>query len=483
MGYAMSRMPVSQFLRSRFRSLGDGGYAGLVFLLARSADNPDLHERLFREWPDTHDVTRRYLGVITPAPSVIVIDDRHWRRAEFSSAVDGVACLGEEKRLNTPAEHAESTFRMDVLPAEAHLALMPVLTRPLREHQDALTAAATEMRKFFGVSEKLLPCAVIVSLHEKKAFALALNDVPSLYALLKRIKIGLEPVTTEIDRQDAELARAKEARLALRSDGALGNLRGRADSLCATWNTHVTRLASELVSIAGERTDEDALLCRWMARRLDDNTSLTDEEQKSARTLVRLLSETGIHGRVPRRLRRTLAKLNSGYPTSDGVVVRRAALVEEERAIESRIGQLKAKIDELGQRLSLGAAIVDAAREFGLAPVNPQDMLAWRELTWPVEVLAQPERAPSSSDASPTSSTVKNAVAHAAARSIIQAGTIHGGVHIHEQAGGSTTPLPETTGPLNSNAMRGAVPPTSDSAQEPEPPPEPTSDGLPEPAS
>ncbi|UCA51852.1 hypothetical protein LEL86_22335 [Streptomyces sp. WA6-1-16] len=483
----MSRMPVGQFLRSRFRSLGDGGYAGLVFLLARSADNPDLHERLFREWPDTHDVTRRYLGVITPAPSVIVIDDRHWRRAEFASAVDGVACLGEEKRLNTPGENAESTFRMDARPAEEHMTLMPVLTRPVREHQDALSAAATEMRKFFGVSEKLLPCAVIVSLQEKKAFALALNDVPSLYVLLKQIKIGLEPVTTEIDKRDAELARAKEARLALRSDGALGNLRGRADSLGANWDWHVTRLASELVSIAGERYDEDASLCRWMARRLGQNTSLTDEEQKSARTLVRLLSEAGIHGRVPRRLRRTLAKLNAGYPNSDSVVVRLAALIEEERAIESRIGQLKAKIDELGQHLSLGAAIVDAAREFDLTPVSPQDMLAWRELAWPIEVLSRPKRAPSSSHSNPTSSSVENTVAHAAARSIIQAGTIHGGVHIYEQAGGSPPALSETTGPPNSKATRGNIPLPSDATPEPEPapepPPKPTSDGLQEPAS
>lgn len=447
MGYAMSRMPVSQFLRSRFRSLGDGGYAGLVFLLARSADNPDLHRRLFREWPDTHDVTRRYLGVITPAPSAIVIDDRPWRRGEFSSAVDGVACLGEKKRLNTPGKYAESTFRMDVRSAEEYMILMPTLARPLREHQDALTAAATEMRKFFGVSEELLPCAVIVSLQEKRALALALNDVPSLYVLLKQIKIRLEPVTTEIDMKDAELARAKEARLALRSDGALGNLRGKADRLCAAWNSHVALLASDLVSIAGERTDEDASLCRWMARRLSHDKSLTVEEQESARTLVRLLSEAGIHGRVPRRLRRTLAKLNAGYPNSDGVVVQRAALIKEERAIESRIGQLKAQIDELGQRLCLGEAIVDAAREFDLAPVSPQDMLAWRELTWPIEVLAQPKRAPSSPHSNPTSSSVENTVDHAAARNIVQAGVIHGDVHFYEQAGGSTTPPPETTGP------------------------------------
>lgn len=446
MGYAMRSMPVSAFLRSRFRSLGDGGYAGLVFLLARSADNPDLHRRLFREWSDTHDVTRRYLGVITPAPSAIVIDDRQWRSAEFSTAVDGVACLGEQKRLNTPGEYAESTFRMDVRPAEEHMILMPTLARPLREHQDALTAAATEMRKFFGVSEELLPCAVIVSLQEKRAFALALNDVPSLYVLLKQIKIRLEPATTEIDMKDAELARAKEARLALRSDGALGNLRGKADGLCAAWNRHVTLLASDLVSIAGERTDEDASLCRWMARRLGHDKPLTAEEQESARTLVRLLSEAGIHGRVPRRLRRTLAKLNAGYPNSADVVVQRATLIKEERAIESRIGQLKAQIDELGQHLCLGAAIVDAAREFDLTPVSPQDMLAWRELTWPIEVLAQPKRARRVLTRVP-SSTVENTVAHAAARNIVQAGAIHGDVHFHEQAGGSTTIPPETTGP------------------------------------
>lgn len=281
----------------------------------------------------------------------------------------------------------------------------------------------------------------------------------------------------------------------------MGNLPGRAESLCANWNWHVARLASELVGIAGERTDEDASLCRWMARRLGQNTSLTDEEMKSARTVVRLLSEAGVHGRVPRRLRRTLAKLNAGYPNGEAVVVRRAALVEQERAIESRIGQLKAKIDELGQRLSLGAAIVDAARQFDLMPISPQDMLAWRELTWPIEVLAQPERAPWGSDARPTASTVENVVAHAAARTIIQAGTIHGGVHIHERAGCPTSPLPEITDHLNSNATKGTIPATSDPTPEakaeakakakakqapepaPAPPPEPTSDGLPEPAS
>ena len=90
--------------------------------------------------------------------------------------------------------------------------------------------------------------------------------------------IGLRRKPVRSTAPGAELARAKEARFALRSDGALANLRGKADGLREAWNGHVARLASDLVSIAGERTDEDASLCRWMARRLGYDKSLTVEE-------------------------------------------------------------------------------------------------------------------------------------------------------------------------------------------------------------
>ncbi|WP_160311036.1 hypothetical protein, partial [Streptomyces sp. 150FB] len=371
------------FLRRPFRSLGDGGYAGLVFVLARSADNPELHRRLFREWSDTHDVTCRYLGVITPAPSGLVpvpysglvIDAGHWRN-EDGTPVEGVSCLGESSRLDTPGGKARSTLRMDAWPPRREaegggpadgavvedVTLLPALTHSLREHQDALTAAAGEMRRFFGVSEELLPCAVVVSLLEKRAYAVALDDVPSLYALLKRVRVELEPVTTEIDRRDAELARAREARRALRSAGARGNLLARADAQQRQWSVRMKRLAADLSGIADQLPGNEAELCRWMASRLADRGPLTEQEDRSAQTLARLLARSGDHRRLPRRLRRALAVHRAGDFGNAELAAQQLAYAAEERAVETRIGQLKAQIDDLGRRLCLGSAVVAAAQ-------------------------------------------------------------------------------------------------------------------------
>lgn len=448
MGYAMGRMTVGAFLRRPFRSLGDGGYAGLVFVLARSADNPELHRRLFREWPDTHDVTCRYLGVITPAPrSGLVIDAGHWRYEDYATAVEGVSCLGESSRLDTPWPQARSTLRMDAWPPRRDtegggpadgavvedVTLLPALTHPLREHQDALTAAAGEMRRFFGVSEELLPCAVVVSLLEKRAYAVALDDVPGLYALLKRVRVELEPVTAEIDRRDAELARAREARRALRSADVRSNLPARSRAQQWQWAVRMKRLAADLSGIADQLPGNEAELCRWVASRLADNEPLTEQEDRSVQTLARLLARSGDHRRLPRRLRRALAVHRAGDFGNAELAAQQMAYAAEERAVETRIGQLKAEIDDLGRRLCLGSAVVAAAQRFGLAPTTTANVPAWRELTWPVEVLVPAEQNGPQRRGGRTIGAGGNAVHHTSAGTVLQAGTIHGDVHVHEQ--------------------------------------------------
>jgi hypothetical protein len=129
------------------------------------------------------------------------------------------------------------------------------------------------MRRFFGVSEELLPCAVVVSLLEKRAYAVALDDVPGLYALLKRVRVELEPVTTEIDRRDAELARAREARRALRSAGARSNLLARSRAQQWQWSVRLKCLAADLSDIAHQLPHSEAELCRSAITRFSSTMS------------------------------------------------------------------------------------------------------------------------------------------------------------------------------------------------------------------
>ncbi|KIF72802.1 hypothetical protein QR77_41800 [Streptomyces sp. 150FB] len=115
------------------------------------------------------------------------------------------------------------------------------------------------------------------------------------------------------------------------------------------------------------------------------------------------------------------------------------AYAAEERAVETRIGQLKAQIDDLGRRLCLGSAVVAAAQRFGLAPTTTANVPAWRELAWPVEVLDRAEQKDPQRRGGRTIGAGGNVVHHSSAGAILQARTIHGDVYVHEQ---SMPPLP-----------------------------------------
>ncbi|WP_409464824.1 hypothetical protein [Amycolatopsis sp. GA6-003] len=433
MGF-VSYMSVSEFLRRRFRRLSDGGYAGLVFLLARPADSPALHERFFTEWTDMHDVTRRYLAVITPAPSVIRLDSQSPHLREDSPVIRGVECLSDSRGLNTPAVNAYSKVAMNARQGN-EIALAPTLPGEVAGHRDALTVAASEMRRFFGVSEALLPCAVFVCLLERKAVVVALDGTPTLYPLLKRIRIGLEPVLTTIDRVDAELEKAKAARQD--HQRRIGDLRTKAQRVGWDWHRQLDRLAQDLSVIAGSLPENDAALCRSVASYLAGTKHFTAEKQASAHALARAFGAAGIHGKVPQRLKRALAKIAAGYPDTHDVVTRLAALADEISALQRRIGQLKTQIDDCERELHLGAALVAAAGEFGIEPVGSQGLLPWRELAWPTEVLAarEPTSRPRSTGAAST--TTANRVDGTAGGHVVQAATIHGGVHIHRHTNDS----------------------------------------------
>ncbi|MBB2500731.1 MULTISPECIES: AAA family ATPase [Amycolatopsis] len=354
------QISVRGFLGRRFRTMSDGGYPGLVFLLARTADNPKLHERFFAEWTDMHDVTRRCLAIITPAPGSITLEHQDPWRAGREQAVDlcGVQCLGDTKRLTEPALNARSCTDIDARP---DMVVAPVLPGKLQSYRKALTVAVSEMRTFFGVSEALLPCTVFVSMFERRVFIVALDDMTSLYGFLKRIRIELEPVLNELDMAEAELAEAKVVRA--EHHRRVGDLRWKARSVNFEWHAQLARLAQDLLKLTGSLADEEAELCRQVAADLASGQELTPEKRASARTLARRLSEARMHGKMPRRLRRAIAKFEAGYPGTHDVAVRMAQAVGEQDAHQRTIGRLKARIDDLGRELRLGAALVTAAKD------------------------------------------------------------------------------------------------------------------------
>jgi hypothetical protein len=64
----LAPVPTEEFLAHVMRAAERCGYAGLVVILARTADARPQHEELTRDWTSLHDVTGSVLALLCPDP-------------------------------------------------------------------------------------------------------------------------------------------------------------------------------------------------------------------------------------------------------------------------------------------------------------------------------------------------------------------------------------------------------------------------------
>ncbi|MEO3806666.1 hypothetical protein [Nonomuraea sp. B1E8] len=383
----LTDVPVGKLLKMSFPTVGGGGFAGLVFVICRSADESQLHLDFLQDWSSIHDLTRRYLAVIAPRPGGSVLLSRHVGGA--GTEVRDMRFYGNEAKLLEPRW---PTVQMACRYPAPHAIVAPTLVAGKEEHQEAFTILATELRDFFGISETLLPCAVVVSLHEERAVAVELTKHTTVYQLLKLTMVAIEPMSSQIRQKEAELNAATQEWHAER------RLRP-AEVLYREWNWHRAQLARELTQVAGQCDGEAADLCRWMGARLSQRSPLAADEDLRAARLLDLLY-AGRFGTLPKRLRRTLSKMNDGYPEyhrdltkimhpPEETVIGAA---ERARVHEEEVRRLKSELDTLGGDIRLIDAVVTAAEGLGLERADSRVLLSWRLLEWPILALALPER-------------------------------------------------------------------------------------------
>lgn len=393
----LTNVPIERLFRLRFRTVDDGGFAGLVFFVGRAADDPEVHLRFVQDWSSTHDLTDRYLGVIAPMPGESILVAGPFMGG-VGHVVPDVGFLGNYHRLR-----AESARSVQMLPDSAiygldhHEYLVAAESRISSEadHGNSLTHATTAFQNFFGIAESLLPCAVIVSLRDKEAFAIQLTGRLTVYQLLKHIKMEIEPVAAQINQKEAEVS-AAESKLAAAHYRYL--VTHRAEAIYREWDEHRAQVADRLTEAATQRTGEDRELCSWMSERLALRNPLTVEEDTQAQRLL-VLMRTGRFGSA-RRLRRVLVKLSSGYPSKHPDVLAVPdfdagafqAAVDGEKASKEALNRLKAEMGQICDEIHLGAAVGAAAAELGLEPTDPKRILPWRRFDWPITVLARPSR-------------------------------------------------------------------------------------------
>jgi hypothetical protein len=384
-------VPTDALFQLALAPVEDGGFAGLVFLVCRAADDPQLYVDFFQGWSSIHDLTGRYLAVITPMPDAGIVVAGPFAGG-VGYAVRDMQLFGESARLQRRSSRAVRMDNSDPVPRAFSA---PVMPRDEQAHRSVVTRNATELQEFFGISESFMPCAVIVAPQERVAFAVQLANTVTMYGLLKQLKVAMEPAVTRINQAEGELADARQAWH--RGQRALQEL-----AEAQEWSESRHRLARQLTDAAAQVDSDAAQLCDWMSSRLRRDVPLTADEDARGQQLLALL-----HGkfgalsirerrRLLRGLRRALNGLNQADPAASSV----ADPTEDDlRAAEDRVAadhevvrRLQAEKLRRCRELALGPVVVSATEALGLRQTETQALLGWRRLTWPITAFANPER-------------------------------------------------------------------------------------------
>lgn len=381
-------MKLTELFTMPFRAFCDGGYAGLVFVASRTADAPGLQRGFLESWRDIDDLTGRYLGVIVPSPEDMLIGEERNVCYECGlTKVKGVRCLGRYGngfRLALRRPDARSVVRMDWREPPRDGFVPPKIAGTVSLYQDSLTDGTKNILEYFGISESLLPCAVIVSLTTRRAYVVQLGETGNVYRLLKSVMTHVEPISAHGVALDAAVVAAQRERRELRIGSSLADRERRAAAVIAEWQTIKGRLTGDLAAAADRLPPSTAGLCRWMVKRFDVDEPVRPHEWDDIHTLRRSLARAETFGRLPRRLMRTVAKLNAGHPRTHDAVVRFDARLRSDIEIQTRLGDLKAQLTEHADRLRLGDAVDAAAAELRLTASDHRGLLPRRMLRWPV---------------------------------------------------------------------------------------------------
>ncbi|CAM5291609.1 putative protein OS=Streptomyces gougerotii OX=53448 GN=GCM10010227_54540 PE=4 SV=1 [Streptomyces diastaticus subsp. diastaticus] len=271
----------------------------------------------------------------------------------------------------------------------------PVMPRDEGEHGSAVTRVATELQEFFGISESLLPCAVVVEPRERRVFAVGLTERTTLYGLLKELKIAMEPGIARVNQARSEVARARE--------DLAGRRRRRWQATEPYGPADRGRIARRLRE-AAEGMDDDAVrLSHWLSDRLLLARPLTTDEQRQADALFALLH--GRFGVLPlrerrgllRAVRRAVDKLNSlddvpGTPPEPCTDADLRVVDGQIRLSRERLRTREAGLRRALRNIALSPLVLSVTRGLGLEQETTRGLLTWRQCTWPVTVLAAPER-------------------------------------------------------------------------------------------
>jgi luciferase-like monooxygenase len=203
------------------RAAEHADFSGLVVVLARTADARQLHRELTRDWTSIHDVTGHLIAVLCPDPIPWRPQERLAQLIETShGSVDTFAHMhdlsffalgGHEKQLDSHFADSVSRHSPPGTLVIGHAWAQAPYTP--KEHHAAWTEATSRCATYFGIPEAQLPSILILSFEEKAAVLIYLADGLRLpfYGLCKQIAtdLGYTKRASELREQSQALGVSK----------------------------------------------------------------------------------------------------------------------------------------------------------------------------------------------------------------------------------------------------------------------------------
>lgn len=262
------KISISDFL-DRALSVSDGDahasaeFAGLAVLIARTADAEAIQDMLFDQWESLNDLTDR---------RVLFVSANGLPRTRAPHSADGVTVRGGDSGLvaHVPGLRAMPDATSDDWQREFHAT--EAVPSEIEEEEDGIvsesppgekpdlkagiTHIASELADFFGLSERELPCLVVLSIWEHYVYVISLSRGFDLYDFFRRVVIHYDERGGGPTARLRELRKAEKRMIDIRrvmstTRNRLDQARSRVSREQATWKHH--------------RDDARGLL-RWLAK-------------------------------------------------------------------------------------------------------------------------------------------------------------------------------------------------------------------------
>lgn len=445
------------------RGAEEAGYHGLMVALTRNADASAQLTELSEEWTSVHDVTGRLIAVLSPDPKA--------RTAQVQGATAHGYAAMHDLRLVSPEEHGsefERCFSTSVRKDQVRGRAETVPPRPPQEHRNAWTEAASRCASYFGIAEARIPAVLLLSFAERTAVLIQLRprSADSLYDLCKQIAadLGWTKRAAELSARERVLHRHRKH---------LHHAAGLPELSAAQWRSRLAdrlgpRMTDELRAQYDSLdrhlrsvTEVDPALIQQWRERLDELRSHGTVE-KTYRQLFAIRRHV-IAPRDRQKWRRLAAKVGRVIAATDHVVLGRHSRfwnLDDVDPITSELRRWEAEKDRVATEVWEGLRQIDDELDSvsaELADIKPKRYsepglaaatraAAHRMLSqvdtdtvdgsaglagYTVHVVRPLGEAPVPMGEVPSHVT-DNSLSGTVFGSVVQAGHIAGGVHIHQ---------------------------------------------------